>query len=329
MKRLSFAIFLLFLSVPADAELNSLAPFLTGKVTAYDDKLYELSKYEIEDLNAELQRYTLNLIRAQRPKYKQFKDDEISLNEVCLSESALYDLSAALSVRTASVSKTEFDASMTRVNHGLIKLTQLIKDLPTQNIGLDVKTTKKVYALLGERDQQIILGLPSEAFKISKSFSKAEQQALSFLVHKFYCGETYHHGNYALKLLDKYGWPDPLVFGEEAGHSVWLVFQHLDSNPALQKQFLPILKNAVENDLAKSSWYAYLYDRVMVNSGEKQLYGTQLDGCGFWPLADPYNVNERRLKLGMESVESYLSWVPNCASSDIKKVLDEAKIISK
>ena len=326
MKLLGLAILFLILSLPADAELNSLTPFLTEKVTSYEDKLYKLSKYEIEDLNSELQQYTLNLIRAQRPRYKHFKDDEISLDEVCLSESALYDLSAVLLIRTASVSKTEFEESMTRVNHGLTKLTQLIKDLPTQNIGLDVKTTKKVYALLGERDQQIILGLPSEASKISKSFSKAEQQALSSLVRKFYCGETYHHGNYALKLLDQYGWPDPLVFGEEAGHSVWLVFQHLDSNPDLQKQFLPILNNAVENDLAKSSWYAYLYDRVMVNSGEKQLYGTQLSGCGLKPLADPNNVNERRLKLGMESVESYLSWVPNCANSDIKKALNEAKI---
>ena len=64
--------------------------------------------------------------------------------------------------------------------------------------------------------------------------------------------------------------------------------------------------------------YAFLWDRVAVNSGEKQRYGTQptwvctSDGnLTLKPLEDPENVNVRRAEMGMNTVEEGLEEMAN------------------
>lgn len=59
--------------------------------------------------------------------------------------------------------------------------------------------------------------------------------------------------------------------------------------------------------------YAYLTDRVAINSGQLEEYGTQVvyEGPGLGKavpksLRDPLNVNKRRAAIGMEPLESYL-----------------------
>jgi hypothetical protein len=325
MKQLSFAVLLLIFSEFAGANVKSLSSFLSGTIS--EDKLFELSDHEVKHLQAEIQQYTLDSVRAKRLRYKSFADNEISLSEVCLPDNNLYELGASLTLLAASDSNFDFTKKFSRITNSISELVKDIDDLPKQNTDVDIEEKKEIFHLMAERDQQIILGLPSKSYELAKSLSKDEQEAFFVLVNKYICQETYHHGNYALQLINKFGWPNPSVFGEGAGLSVWLIFQHLDSNPILQRQFLPKLHDAVEKGFAKAKWYAFLYDRVKINGGEKQLYGTQLNGCGLKPLSDPENVDRRRSKLGMESVESYLSWVPNCAGGAPKQALLDAGVI--
>lgn len=327
MKRLNFAVLLLIFLAFASANEKSLSSFLSGTIS--EDKLFELSDHEVQHLQAEMQQYILDSTRAKRHKYKSFADDDISLSEVCLPEGSLYDLSASLTLLKASDSDFDFTQQFSRITNVISELVKEIDELPKLNPDVDIEEKKEVFKLMAERDQRIILGLPSKSYELAKSLSKEEQEAFFVLVNKYICQETYHHGNYALQLINEMGWPNPSIFGESVGHSIWLIFQHLDSNPMLQRQFLPKLHDAVEKGLAKAKWYAYLYDRVKINEGEKQLYGTQLKGCGLKPLSDPENVNIRRSKLGLESVESYLSWVPNCAGGEPKQALIDAGVISQ
>lgn len=58
--------------------------------------------------------------------------------------------------------------------------------------------------------------------------------------------------------------------------------------------------------------YAYLYDRIKMNSGEKQLYGTQFSDVdpenGIVTLAeteDMDNLDHRRMEIGMMPIEMY------------------------
>ena len=112
------------------------------------------------------------------------------------------------------------------------------------------------------------------------------------------------------EIVNQYGWPTYDLVGEGASNSAWLIVQHADRNPLFQIKCLPLLKEAVDDGQANPSNYAYLYDRVQVAKGEKQLYATQsssnngLVEGSFYPLDDESKVQERREKMGItRSVE--------------------------
>ena len=59
-------------------------------------------------------------------------------------------------------------------------------------------------------------------------------------------------------------------------------------------------------------WHlAFLEDRILMRNKKKQLYGTQavwdktLRKNKIYPIEDLKNVNQRRKKLGLESIEKY------------------------
>jgi hypothetical protein len=62
--------------------------------------------------------------------------------------------------------------------------------------------------------------------------------------------------------------------------------------------------------------YAYLYDRIKINSGEKQLYGTQFEKVDpinkTVELADTENIenlDNRRMKVGMMPIKMYKEYM--------------------
>lgn len=70
----------------------------------------------------------------------------------------------------------------------------------------------------------------------------------------------------------------------------------------------------VESGGVRRKHYAYLYDRVAVNTGRMQRYGTQPtwqcedDGSmQLKPLEDPARVNDRRAEMGLNTVEEGLA----------------------
>ena len=56
---------------------------------------------------------------------------------------------------------------------------------------------------------------------------------------------------------------------------VWLLAQHADDTPSLQARVLDLLAPFKEAGEPRSEYYAYLFDRMAVNSGRPQRYGTQ------------------------------------------------------
>lgn len=73
------------------------------------------------------------------------------------------------------------------------------------------------------------------------------------------------------------------------------------------------MKFAVDKNNANPQNYAFLMDRVNINTGKAQIYGTQvnynLDIAQAYPLklTDSSNVNRRRNKIGLEPLEQYLN----------------------
>jgi len=106
------------------------------------------------------------------------------------------------------------------------------------------------------------------------------------------------------QLVDEHGWPGIELVGQPASHDAWLLAQHADAQPQLQRRWLTLLRKAVEVGDAQRSCLAYLQDRVAVHSGQPQRHGTQwtrIDGVNrLAALADPDKVNQWRDACSLE-----------------------------
>lgn len=139
------------------------------------------------------------------------------------------------------------------------------------------------------------------------------------------------------EIVTKYGWPTFEMVGEGPSNSAWLIVQHADRNPLFQIKCLPLLKAAVDADQANPSNYAYLYDRVQVATGEKQLYATQSTSNNglvkgyFYPIEDESNVQNRREEMGiMLSVEEYatsMGFEYNIPTEEEAKAISEELVV--
>ncbi|MEU8119832.1 DUF6624 domain-containing protein [Spirillospora sp. NPDC049024] len=105
------------------------------------------------------------------------------------------------------------------------------------------------------------------------------------------------------RTVRRHGWPGVAAVGTEGAHAAWLLAQHADWRPRLQRRFLEAMREAVEAGDADRADLAYLEDRVRVNAGRPQLYGTQYHttetGFGPRPIEDPDRVDERRAEVGL------------------------------
>ena len=105
------------------------------------------------------------------------------------------------------------------------------------------------------------------------------------------------------------GWPLLSQVGEDGAQAAWLLAQHADASPEIQREFHVLLIEAVGRQEGSPRYLGYLEDRVRVNSGRPQLYGTQFidDGDGLLPrpIEDPDGLAERRAAVGMEPFEEY------------------------
>ncbi len=111
-------------------------------------------------------------------------------------------------------------------------------------------------------------------------------------------------------MIVAHGWPTFDMVGEDGANSAWLLAQHADAHPALQKKVLELMRPLVVAGQAKPSNLAYLTDRVLVADKKQQIYGTQFgsapDGAlRPYPIEDAAKVNLRRARVGIEPIEMY------------------------
>lgn len=120
-------------------------------------------------------------------------------------------------------------------------------------------------------------------------------------------------------IIDSAGWLGPGDVGAKASQALFLVLQHADAKPDVQETYLPEMRLAVKEGKARPDELAMLEDRVAVNHGREQIYGSQIgwkNGKPFMrPIEDEEHVNERRAAVGLEPLEKYaerfdLTWSP-------------------
>lgn len=113
------------------------------------------------------------------------------------------------------------------------------------------------------------------------------------------------------RMIKNYGFPSFKLVGREASNQFFTMVQHADSDIEFQKSFLKKAKKFVRKKQFDARNFAYLTDRVNLNSGKPQIYGTQAtydENGQAVPknLKDAENVNKRRATVGLETIEVYL-----------------------
>lgn len=106
------------------------------------------------------------------------------------------------------------------------------------------------------------------------------------------------------------GLPDAAQVGGDGVSAAWLLVQHADSDVAFQRQVLGGIEPMVQRGEISAHDFALLTDRVLVNSGELQRYGSQLLAVGGrWqakPMELPDQVDQRRASIGQMPLADYI-----------------------
>lgn len=108
------------------------------------------------------------------------------------------------------------------------------------------------------------------------------------------------------EIVSQIGWPTVSKVGKDSSENAWLLVQHADRDVAFQEQCLALMKQEKPGEVNPRN-IAMLEDRIRVNKNQPQIYGTQHDEVdGKYvprPIDDEANVNERRKKMGLGTLE--------------------------
>ena len=116
-------------------------------------------------------------------------------------------------------------------------------------------------------------------------------------------------------VVSKRGWLTKKIVGEQGSYDAWLLAQHADNDLDFQKRMLVLMKEKIKTHEIRLPDYAYLYDRVQINSCEEQLYGTQYStivntkgeviSIEFKPIKNSAFVDKRRKYMNLSPLEHY------------------------
>ncbi|MGJ8665175.1 MAG: DUF6624 domain-containing protein [Patiriisocius sp.] len=114
------------------------------------------------------------------------------------------------------------------------------------------------------------------------------------------------------QIFKEFGFPTKQLIGKDGMDGIFFIIQHSDSDKEWQKSQLNNIEAAVKNGDLEAENFAYLYDRIKVNNGEKQLYGTQFKNVDYInnivelaETEDRKNLDVRRREIGLMPIDLY------------------------
>jgi hypothetical protein len=191
--------------------------------------------------------------------------------------------------------------------YGILLLITLLFSCQQEN-HLDEETKVQIRAELVEIDKvdQHFAAIPPQDYFDRYGRQKAwdvftQQRDSVSRLHQAQINEWY----------EKYGYLGIEQVGEEGANTFWLVIQHADNNLPFQEKMLAAMQKEVEKNNVNKSNYALLEDRIHVNTGKKQRFGTQVtynDKGQAIPkigLIDSLRVDEYRLAHDLPTLKEY------------------------
>ncbi len=110
-------------------------------------------------------------------------------------------------------------------------------------------------------------------------------------------------------IIKTIGWPTVSKVGKEASQAAWLIAQHADHDVSFQKECLATMSAEKPEEVSEID-IAYLHDRICMNEGVPQFFGTQMTKnkygeYGPYPIENAEQVDERRAKIGLDTLAEY------------------------
>lgn len=112
------------------------------------------------------------------------------------------------------------------------------------------------------------------------------------------------------RILDKYGWPDSTLIGQQGNWTISNVLQHDDLET--REHYLPMMRQAVLDKKLEPRFLVRAEDRIATDKGELQIYGGQMKyypetkSFNVWPVYDPENIDKRRAEIGLGPIKEFL-----------------------
>jgi len=112
-------------------------------------------------------------------------------------------------------------------------------------------------------------------------------------------------------IIKQYGWPGPDLVGDDGSNAAFLLIQHADRRS--RKELRPLAEKAFQTGALTGQNYALFIDRVLVEEGKLQIYGTSAKPFDQWngteptfePIEDEANLDKRRAQLGLMPHSEY------------------------
>jgi VWFA-related protein len=110
-------------------------------------------------------------------------------------------------------------------------------------------------------------------------------------------------------IVKQNGWPTRDLVGDDAARAAFFLLRN-SASADLQRDLLPVIIAAVKKgEITKASFATYI-DRLRINAGLKQIFGTQatiLNGfLVLFPITDESNVDARRKQFELPPLNEYL-----------------------
>ena len=119
-----------------------------------------------------------------------------------------------------------------------------------------------------------------------------------------YAKEDHRNQELIISIIEKCGMPTLNEVNQEQMDAIWLGLQHTENKYRIK--YFPLIEKAVKNgDLSKEQ-YALMKDRILMDEGKPQIFGSQIKNGKLYDLEEPETVNERRQEMGLEPIEDYL-----------------------
>ena len=135
-------------------------------------------------------------------------------------------------------------------------------------------------------------------------------------------------------ILDNDGWPSNL--SDKANRAIWIVIDHSDLTS--RSKYVSFVRAKADEGILDKSDYAMLNDRVLMEEGKPQVYGTQIkmaatfDGedmvmqLYLWPVENPDALDSLRRSVGLSPIEEYLRSSSESVGQEV--IWDKEKTVS-